>query len=266
MIILLIFIFIAAITLFVLRNHTLIRRNTPSISFVVIFGLFLFCISGIFLSLGIYDITCYLNVFLYNVEVGILLGGIIAKEYRVYRIFSNKSATAIEISDLKLFLIVFLIALYFFLIACLTIFGDLQAEIQVSASDRFYLFVKCTLKTKTISTLFSILTNCSLFLFRIVAVILAWLTRRVDNVYSESRQVGVLVTILICVILIFTPIFESLKNGTGSAIYKSCILFIAITITIAATLILLFYYRFWMVYRYEQRKKDKLRITREFEQ
>lgn len=249
---------IAAIMLFILRDHVLIRRNTPSISFAVLFGTVLVCASGIILCTGVNSATCYLKAFLYNIGMGIMLGGIIAKEYRIYRIFSNKSATAVEISDNRLFLIIFVITFYFFVLACLTIIGDLQARIIVSESNEFYLFVRCTLKTETWTVFVAILNNVSFFIFRVFSVVLAWLTRRVDSIYSEARQVEAVVIIYLCAVLIFTPLIESLKNGTDSAIYKSCIEFVALSIIIAATLIFLFYSRFWMVYRYEKRKKERL--------
>ena len=251
-------IIIATFILYKWRDHKLIRRNTPTISFAVLFGLFLVSVSGIIISTGVYDATCYLYVYMYYIGEAILLGGIIAKQYRIYKIFSNRSAVAVEISDYKLFLIIFCITLYFFLLCCLSIVGDLHAAIRQSKTNQFYLFVRCVFKTETWTVFMAILAPVSLTILRLFACVMAWFTRRVNNYYSEAKPVIAVVVIYICLNISFTPLIESLKDGTESAVIKACLALILIAITVTSTLVLLFYYRFYKVYKYELKRRDRL--------
>lgn len=251
-------IIIAAIILYKWRDHKLIRRNTPTISFVVLFGLFLVSVSGIIISTGVYDATCYLYIYMFYIGEGILLGGIIAKQYRIYKIFSNRSAVAVEIPDYKLFLIIFCITLYFILLCCLSIIGDLHAAIRKSNTNQFYLFVRCVYKNETWTKFMAIFAPVSVTILRLFACVMAWFTWRVNNYYSEAKPVVAVVVIYICLNISFTPLIESLKDGTDSAVIKACLTLILIVITVASTLVLLFYYRFWMVHKYELKRRDRL--------
>ena len=87
------------------------------------------------------------------------------------------------------------------------------------------------------------------------AALTAWFTRKVDSYYSESKPVVAVIIIYLCLNLIFTPLIESLGDETDSAIIKTCLGLITLSITVASTLILLYYYRFWMVYSYEHEMK-----------
>ena len=253
-------IIIAAIILYKWRDHKLIRRNTPAVSFAVLFGLFLVNVSGIIIATGVYNTSCYLYIFFFYIGEAILTSGIIAKEYRIYKIFSNRKAVAVEIPDYKLFLIIFCVSFYFFLLCCLGIVGDLHAAIRQSKTNQFYLFVRCVFKNKTWTVFMAIFVPVSLTILRIAAGVMAWLTRRVNSHYSEAKPVVAFVVIFLVLDISFTPLIESLKDGTDSAVIKTCLILVAIAITVTSGLILLFYYRFWMVYKYEQKRRDRLNV------
>lgn len=112
----LVFVLLAFALLFVYRKHKFIRRDTPNITFLILIGLFLVNVSGILICMDVTTAICWISLAFYNLGFGIVLGGIIAKEYRIYRIFSNRSASAVVIKDLTLFLVVGGVSLYFCLI------------------------------------------------------------------------------------------------------------------------------------------------------
>ena len=246
--------------LYKLRNHKLIRRNTPVISFAVLFGLLLVNVSGIIIATGVYNASCYLYIFFFYIGEAIVASGIIAKEYRIYKIFSNRKAVAVEIPDYKLFQIILCITFYFFLICCLTIVGDLHAAIRQSTTNQFYLFFRCVFKNKTWTEFMYIFFPVNLSILRIVACVMVWFTWRVNNYYSEAKSVVAVVVIFLCLDISFTPLIEALKDGTDSAVIKTCLLLVFIAITVTSALILLFYYRFWMVYKYEHKRRDRLNV------
>lgn len=253
------FTFLAFFLIFKLRNHVIIRRNTPNISLIVLFGLLLVELSGLVTCFGVYDWTCVSYLFFFIIGMALILGGIISKEFRIYRIFSNRTAAAIELKDYELFLLIAGITLYFTIIASVIVFTGFDAQLLQSSSNRFYLFYKCSFGSSFENIFFSALLEISFFVFRIVAVYLAWLTRKVASSYSESRSVFVVVTVYLCLDLIFVPLIQSLKDGTDSAVIRLTLRLINNSITAAATLILMYYYRFWLVYCYNKKKKKRSR-------
>lgn len=194
-------------------------------------------------------------VIFFDIGMALILGGIISKEYRIYRIFSNRSALAVDFSDLKLFLIVAVIFVYFGLIAVFTIVTGLEARVRQSSSNPLYLYVRCSYSSAVWNNIVIVVEQVSLFLFRVLALYLAWCTRKVTSSYSESRSVFAVVAIFLCLNIIFVPLFLVLVDGTNSALYRTVVRLIDNCIIITATLMLLFYHRFWLVYSYEKNKK-----------
>ena len=257
MIFLLILSLIAYVFLFYYFNHPIIRRNTPMISSLVLSGIVFILIDGIIICTGISDASCIIFIFFYNIGFSLILGGIIAKNYRIYKIFNNRRASAVDISDLSLFLIVFVIVFYFTLLAIFFAIAGFKAEIFQSSSDPFYLYYDCAIKNKFWQIFLAIFNQVSLLLIRFLALGFAWINRKVVSTYSESRAVTALVLIYLCLDICFLPLYFALQNGTDSAIYKLVIKSIYICLISVFTLILLFYSRFYKVYQYEIKLKKK---------
>lgn len=254
--------FIALIVLLKYKDHQIIRRNTPMISVLMLIGLLMTGFSGIITCFGVYTYSCIIYGFFYNIGFSLVIGGIIAKEYRIYRIFSNRSALALDIQDYKLFLIIGTITTYFLILAFIPIMGSVYAAVRRSDSNEFYLYWTCYFDSKVWKDITLFFTEISFVILRLLAILLAWKTRKVTAFYSESRAVFAVVIIYLCLNIIFIPLYQALSDGTDSAIYRYSIRLINISITMGATLILLFYYRFWLIYKYERNKKKYLRLRR----
>ena len=255
MIFLLILSLIAYCFLFYYFNHPIIRRNTPLISLLVLSGIVFILIGGIIICTGITDASCIIFIFFSNIGFSLILGGIIAKNYRIYKIFNNGSASAVDISDLRLFLIVFVIVVYFTLLAILITIAGFSAKISQSSSDPFYLYYDCTIGNKFWKLFLAIFNETSLTLIRFLALGFAWINRKVVSTYSESHAVAAVILVYLCLDICFLPLYFALQNGTDSALYKLAIKSIYICLISVFTLILLFYARFYKVYRYEIKLK-----------
>ena len=259
MILVLIFALIAFVLLFYNYNHPVIRKNTPLMSLIVLLGTIFVLIGGIVLSTDVNDASCIIFLLFCNIGLAMSLGGLVAKSYRLYRIFYNRSANAVVISDLNLLLIVFIIALYFALICTVSLIDGYGAAISQSSSNRFYLFYECTCDSEFWQTFLTIFCEVSFILLLFVALGYAWVTRKIVSAYSESQAVTALVLFYLCLDICFLPLYYVMGSGTGSAVYKTIIKLFYIFLTTSLTLILLFYARFYDVYQYEKRLKKRAR-------
>ena len=255
-----IFLLLAAILaigiLFYYRDHVLIRKNTPVISLIVLIGVTFSLIGSIFLCFGAYDWNCNFTFFLIHVCGSLVIGGIIAKNYRIYRIFRNKSATALVIKDSQLFMIIGAIFVYFFLLFILAICTNYGAYQYTSDQNAFYLYIECNPSTSFWTKFLEILLNVSSLLFKLFALVLALLTRKVISTYSESYEILITITIVFCIDIVLLPLYFELESGSNSQILRTVLIFETLIITLAAILIILFYSRFYRVYKYNKKYRN----------
>lgn len=256
MIFLLILALLAYAIIFYYYDHPIIRKNTPLMSLVVLTGTTFILIGEIILSTGLTDASCIIFLFFVNIGLSLSLGGLISKSYRIYRIFNNRSANAVVISDLFLLLIVLIIVLYFVLLSVFIVIAGFEAIISQSSSNRFYFFYECTIDNDFWQIFLTIINEASFVVLFFIALGFAWVTRKVFSSYSESQAVIVLVISYICLNFCFVPLYYTLKNGTDSAVYKAVLKAVYFCLTTSLTLILMFYTRFYKVYKYEIRSKE----------
>lgn len=247
-----------AIFLIYKRNHLLVRRNTPNVSLLMLLGLILSDIGVILLCLGAYDWSCNIFLFMFLVGQSLVIGGLIAKNYRIYKIFQNKSAAPVILTDFHLFLIIGAITFYFVLLYIFSMIVGSGAYTFQSSSNPFYFYIECANESTFWSALIEILTNVSLLILRIAAICIAILTRKVSMSFSESRQILIILTIYICIDIAIAPLYYTLRGGTDSASFRLILRTIQAVISLASTLIILFYYRMYLVYRYDKSRSRRV--------
>lgn len=247
----------SGVTLLYLFGHPVIRKNTPLMSFTVLFGKILLIIGGIILCTGINDASCDIFVMFSNIGLALMLSGIIAKNYRIYKIFCNRSLIAVEIKNWQLFTIVFVITAYFILLSGFIMIVGLKAVLIQSESDPFYIYYACSVGDEFWQIFFNIFNQVSLIILRAIALILAWTTRNVGSEYSESRQIFSLVLIYFFLDVCFLPLLYTFQGGKNTALFKVVIRCIYISLIVLSTSILLYYYRYYKVYQYEEEVKER---------
>ena len=242
--------------LFYYRDHVLIRKNTPRISLIVLIGVSFGLIGSICLCFGAYDWSCNVNFILIHVFGSLVFSGIIAKNYRIYKIFKNKSATAIVIKDSQLFVIIGAIFVYFFLIFVLAICTSYGAYQYSSEENAFYLYIECSSSSYFWTVFIEIFIQVSATILKFFALILAFLTRNIAPSYSESYEILIILSIYFCVDIVTLPLYFELDNGSNSEILRTVLIFETTFITAASTIIILFYSRFYRVYRYDKKYRN----------
>lgn len=183
------------------------------------------------------------------------------KNYRVYRIFANKKATAVFITENTLLMYIGISTLVFLILltVIVAVFG-FEAVIRQSSSNIFYQYVQCTLPNKAWNQIVQISLDVVIYLQVIASLILAWLTRKVQAEYRESRGLAAFAIILFVSLIIFIPLNYTLGDETDSQILRYVIVVEFFTITIISAFGLLFVPIVLSVY--SQKKEDKGRKYR----
>lgn len=204
------------------RQDKLLRRSSPAFNYLIILGMDLIFISLIFYGLTYTSATCFLYAWLLAIGVGLCLSSILVKSYRIYRIFKNSEATALILSDGKLFKFIGLILFCEIVLLSLYSFvsGLLGPVVIQSSSDVFYKYRICLVPSPAIQVTFLLLIYLFNFLILISIALFAFLTRKIDDSYSEARGIAYAVYCTILFQIIFLPLLYTTQDSTSSAMTR----------------------------------------------
>jgi hypothetical protein len=196
-----------------------IRRISPLFCTLVLVGCDMVLSSLILLGFTYTTATCYLMAWQMALGPGLIIGSMLARSYRIYRIFTEKKrADSIRLKDSHLMWIVggvlvgevILVAIYSFA------GGILVAEVVQSDSDVYYKYRVCSSPSSGVQLgLLIVLWVYNLILLLCLAV-LAFLTRGVNAVYSEARGLALSVYSCITLLVIFVPLIYTSVDSTDS--------------------------------------------------
>lgn len=221
-------------------------------------------VSQLISSIYTNDAICTLTAYFYRTGICLLVTGLIVKHYRIYRIFSNKLAVAIKMTESSL--IMYMAIATFIYIGVLTIFVSvfgIKAVVKTSTSDQFYQSVVCTIPNKTWVDIFVFVFQIPLLIAIIINLYLAWLTHRVQSEFSECRQLAAFSIILGAIFIIFAPLTLLIGFSVDSAILRAVIEAEYLTIAIFSALAILFIPKIWKIYAIKRKKQRRLKRARE---
>lgn len=207
--------------------------------------------------LGATDALCTLNLYLTRFMLVVVLQAVLVKNYRIYRIFTNKRAVSISISEGRLLLFVFIGSIFY--LGILTIFVAVfgyKAVVLRSEENIFYEYVRCVIPNDTWDTLFNYFVEFYILILLILALISAWLTRNVYSDYNESQAVTAFIAVATVLFSILNPLALSFKDETDSQIFRFVINAEVTSIFILCGLAFLFLPKVYMIYREKKSKSD----------
>lgn len=224
------------------RKNRLVRKSSPWFSFLVLIGIDMILVGFIFYGMTYTTTTCFLYTWLVTLGCGLCLSSIFAKSYRIFRIFKNSAATALSISDKDLFYVTGVVLVIEIILLSIYSFssGILGPVVVQSTSDIYYKYRVCLVPSRAIQITFTILIHAFNIIILILIAILAFLTRNIDNSYSEARSIAYAVYCTILFQIIFLPLVHTSKNSTDSAMTRYIIIGIIILCTCYLIMIFLF--------------------------
>lgn len=184
---------------------------------------------------------CTINLYLFRISLNVILMSLLVKNYRIYKIFANKKATALSLSESRLlFDIAVTVVFYIILITTFVAVFGYNAVLKQSSSNMFYQYVQCAIPNSTWNIILIFVFEAILFIQIIASLILAWLTRKVRTEYRESRRLAAFSTIIFVETLIAVPLSYTLKGETNSEILRYVITAEFLTVTVLSAFAFLF--------------------------
>lgn len=224
------------------RKDGVFRKSSPWFSFLTLFGIDLILSALIFYGLTYTTFTCFAYAWTLAIGCGMCLSNVFIKSYRIFRIFKNPEAKAVSISDKEIF--VFTAAVVIVEIILLSIYsfcsGLLGPQVIQSSKDVYYKFRICLVPSKAVQLTFLIIIYVFNLTILLAIALLAFLTRKIDNSYSEAQGIAYTVYCTIMFQIIFLPLFYASGNSTGSAMTRYTLNAIIILLICYLSMIFLF--------------------------
>lgn len=251
---------VAVIIFIILKaKHPVIRRSSPIFCVLILVGMLCIELSFFFFCFEQSKAICHLDDWFVIVGVSLVVANLLAKSYRIYRIFHNRSAVAVKLSDWELlaFSAVTLAIAVVMMILYVTLGGGLDAVNIQSDSDRLYVYVECQVPNDTFQLLFTIAFYAYFILLFCAAAVLAFLNRKVSNLYNESKAVGLTVYLWLGLTILYAPIFYVQGGSTDSNQTRLIVRFIATMLACVLTLLLLFLPKIRQVWQQDHRERRR---------
>ncbi|KAL0135191.1 periplasmic binding protein-like I [Mucor lusitanicus] len=197
------------------RKHDIFRASSPLFCCFELLG-FLFTYTSVIFTMGIpTKASCFLVPITFNFGFLLVLGNLIAKNYRIYRIFNNIFISRTVLTDFKLmrslsFVIVVNMAV---LIIGLLVSPPEPVLVQVNPTSHYWVCEAAPTVNRTIFLSFGAIYAGSMLIF---ATFLAYKTRSAGkhyDHYNECKQMGISVyNILFSALVGFTAMINPLAN------------------------------------------------------
>ena len=244
------------------RNDKCMKTSSPLFLALMAFGVNQVLISNILISIGLDSSTmCILTNFFLVSGLAFIVSSILTKNYRVYSIFSNPSATALQLNDESLLFITIIIVASTWILWGITSFasGPIKVFIGKGVDNRFYTFGICSAPSKWFQVFQIILWYVYFAGLFLISGCLGVLTRNVPDNYNESYNVTITAFCYLVFALIFAPLYYIQTSTTNSNAIRWNIQALSVCFLSAATIALLLYPSVWRFYKLKKKENRNRR-------
>lgn len=252
-----------SIYFFVYRKEKVIKKTSPFFSQLILFGVDLCFASLIVWEIPQSTLTCIFKLWLLCIGFGLIMGNLLAKTWRIYKIFSNLSVTSLVIKDSDLLKFSGIVVLgEIILLSVYSFASGLPKVVHTqSLSDNLLLITQC----KAPSGFVQLALTITLFVYNglliLAAVYLAYKTRNVDSAFNESKYIALTVYIYLLVGIILLPLYYTAGDSPSSFRRQFVIRNLAIIVAMYFTLIALFIPKIILVQKLKKEEKKRLART-----
>lgn len=174
------------------RTEAVIKKSSPVFCQLMLVGIIFMGMGLIVWSLQQTMFTCVFKAWVTVIGFGLIMGNLLAKTYRIFKIFSNIRVTTSAIRDRDLLL--FSAGVILIEIALLIVYtfgaGIPEALVVVSSSNYLYSYITCGSNNQAFHTAIVIAIISFNGVLVVLTAIVAFLTRNVDSAFNESKYIG----------------------------------------------------------------------------
>ena len=243
----------------VYRNE--LRRSSPVFLSLLLTGIILVFVSLILISIGLKSSAmCILSDFFMFVGITLIVSNLMSRNYRVYAIFTNPTASAIHIRDQHLLRINGI---------CMTLTliqwgvysfagGVVTPTVFYGDDNKFYAYTLCESPSSWFQT-FRIIAMWVYFVVLVLMVgLLGFLTRKINKLYNESQAVSIIAYMYLMFAIIFAPLYYLVGGSTDGEISRYLDILIPFTISAYTTMVVLFLPKIIGVQKELRRRSERL--------
>lgn len=245
------------IVLWMHRRNPVLRRNSFALTEIMCVGVLLHAVEMMFNCFGVSGALCWINLFISTFAFCFYIGGLIAKNIRIYRIFTHEGATALKIETWKLLLMVAILLVYFLLLQLLVLLDGFGAKVKQAEDNPFYLYWDCMSDTNALTITFAIIYNASRVIILICASVLSLLIRHVHSFYNESTAIAVIAYTYLMTFILLISLNYLLKESTDSEILMFVTRSEQLVIICTIALFVYFLPLLWKVLLHEQSSRSR---------
>jgi len=238
-------------------NKRVMRQSGAWLNILMLSATFILALSQLLLCFGRTDALCTIDLYFFRFGLSLLLCGLVFKNYRIYRIFCNKTATPLSITETSLTLKIFILigAYMLFITVFVAVFGY-DAIVVQSTKNRFYYYVICKIPSRAWDVIFQVLLELFILFLIVISLILAWLTRNAGAEYRESTVLATFSGVVAISFVIFFSLARTLSDDSDAQIFRFVIQVEFLSLIVLAAIVLLFLPKVVLLY------KDNVRQSR----
>lgn len=243
------------------RRDPVFRKASPVFCQLILLGLALINVGLMVSCLGPTGLTCTLTAWFVIIGVALIIGSLLAKTWRIFKIFSNIRVRTASIRDADLLKVVgAILSIFVALLIVATIAnGTLHATIEYSDVDPLYSYYSCHSDNPNVDTALIIVTSILVGVFILILAGLTYFTRHVDSSYNESVYIAATIYCFTLLIILLIPIILTNPDTEGYAVRAQLETSIPILIASAFTMVALFGSKIYL----SQKNKRGSRVRKE---
>lgn len=245
------------------RDEKVVKKTSPFFSQLILIGIDLCLLSQIFWGVSQTSFTCFVKVWLLAIGFGLIMGNLLAKTYRIFKIFTNVQVTQLVMKDtdlLKFSIVILAIEVALLCVYCFVSGTPRPINIQ-STSDSLLLIIQCSVPSGFIQTFGTITLLVFNGLLILCGVVIAYVSRHVESSFNESKYIAITVYIYLLVVIILLPLYYT-AGDSGSSVNRQYILRnISVLAAMYFTLVALFVPKILNIYRTKADEKRRRQMT-----
>lgn len=181
-------------------------------------------------------------VFFLILELTLIISSLMAKTWRIHRIFNNPNAAALHISDKRLLLFPAVLMSLFMLFCIIYCFasGPLILKREQGQSNPFYVFDLFSSRSDWFQIFSVIFFYVYFFILFAITATMAFLTRQAHAPYRESKSITMIIYIYLSMGIIYIPLYYLQSDSMDSQDTRLAIACLNIGLLMLATLLIIY--------------------------
>ncbi|KAJ3414335.1 hypothetical protein HDV05_006703 [Chytridiales sp. JEL 0842] len=236
--------------IYVFSGDPVIKASSPICLTFTAVGIMMGVMSTVTYSVRPTVASCVSEIWIYPISWSLVMGTLISKTFRILRIFNNPRALKIRMTNWDLFGYMFAAVAVNIVILLVWSIYDAPAPITVQRGNAAGLiFISCSSRSSVVQSAFTAVLYLYNATLLCILCLLAFLTRNVNALFSESKYIGYFVYTSIGSLGIFVPLTYMPSNDIMTVYaFKS----IAIIVTSASAMVTLIGVKFYTIFQNRQ--------------